>query len=271
MLDFDGGHARPATNALVADALTGGLGLGPQLSAVSATPAQFIVHLDSSVPRDPIATGHLLGGLRLLGDRFAIVSANSRDTARTFCAKLHRAGLDVPESRVFLAGEQTLRLVGLRHPEARCLFAASRILTHAARRFGLVPVQREADVVVIGRDTSWNYQRLELIANEVARGAAFYATNRDTTMPTNDGRLLPDTGAMVVAVEAASGVCATSLVGAPPRELFALAASALGGDAVLLTSSGVAGCEMPTMPLPRSLQDWRDLTSQFGSRPSLMA
>lgn len=240
---------------------------------------RFIVQLDTRIPRDPGLTGQVLGGLRMLGDRFAVISANSRDTAKSFCLKLRRAGLDLPESRVFLAGEQTLRMVGARHPGAHCLFSTSRVLSHAARRFGLVPVQRDADVVLVGRDTSWTYQRLELLANEVAAGAAFYATNREAMLHSAEGRLLPDTGAMVAALEAASGVKARVPMGDPPLALVALAQAALGCEdarTVLLTAAPLrSGSELPAgmraLPVPCNLQDWTDLTRRCAQWPGVVA
>jgi HAD superfamily hydrolase (TIGR01450 family) len=83
-----------------------------------------------------------------------------------------------------------------------------------------VCVSEKADVVVLGRDVHWSYAKLALLANEVRRGAVLVAANPDLTHPGNDGLVVPETGSLLAAVEAAAGVAATHLIGKPAPTLF---------------------------------------------------
>ncbi len=64
------------------------------------------------------------------------------------------------------------------------------------------------DVVVVGATPRWDRSRVGMVADAVRAGARFLATNDDPTYPVpgRDGqRLLPGNGALVAAVETASG------------------------------------------------------------------
>lgn len=91
-----------------------------------------------------------------------------------------------------------------------------------------VPVgEGGADAVVVGICRSVTYDLIDRAASAVRGGAAFLATNRDATYPLEGGRLQPGAGAIVAAIEVASGVSPVVL-GKPMPEL-ALAAMASAG------------------------------------------
>jgi HAD superfamily hydrolase (TIGR01450 family) len=75
-----------------------------------------------------------------------------------------------------------------------------------------------AEVVVVGGTEDLVYDDLRQAALAVRRGADFLATARDPTYPQPDG-LWPGTGAILAAVEVASGRTAT-IVGKPEPQLM---------------------------------------------------
>lgn len=202
---------------------------------------RFIIHLDGVI----LDHGHALPGaaafLNAAAGRYMLISSNSRDTAKSMSTKLKRVGIDVSPDCIILAGEEAVRHVGETYPRARAIVVASRVLSHAARAAGLIHVQRDARVILIGRDTTWTYQRLALIANEMDRGALVIATNPETACRSEDGRLIPDTGSLLAALEAATGRKADCVIGQGTEPLTAIALKRLGvaaGRAVLITASG---------------------------------
>ena len=66
------------------------------------------------------------------------------------------------------------------------------------------------DTVVVGLDMELTYARLAVTTDAIRHGARFVATNRDPVYPLEHG-LMPGAGAVVVAVEAASGVTPVSI------------------------------------------------------------
>ena len=84
------------------------------------------------------------------------------------------------------------------------------------------------DAVVVGLDPNLTYLRLAVAADCVRAGAHFIATNRDPVYPTERG-LRPGAGALVAAVEAATGVVPVS-IGKPAPYLLEAAAHAVGRE-----------------------------------------
>lgn len=84
------------------------------------------------------------------------------------------------------------------------------------------------DAVVVGLDPNLTYIRLAVASDCIRAGAQFIATNRDPVYPTERG-LRPGAGAVVAAVEAASGVVPVS-IGKPAPYLLQAAAHAVGRE-----------------------------------------
>ena len=83
---------------------------------------------------------------------------------------------------------------------------------------------READAVVVSGHREFDYEELLTATLALQRGAALFATSRDPTLPMPGGAW-PGTGAMLAAVETASGRRA-EIGGKPERHLFELACDA---------------------------------------------
>jgi hypothetical protein len=73
--------------------------------------------------------------------------------------------------------------------------------------------------VIAGIDREFSYEKLRIAQRFILNGARFIATNRDATYPVADG-VVPGAGAVVAAIEAASGV--TPLTIGKPQALMPL-------------------------------------------------
>jgi HAD superfamily hydrolase (TIGR01450 family) len=85
------------------------------------------------------------------------------------------------------------------------------------------------EAIVVGLDPRIDYLRLTVATDCVRAGARFVATNRDPVYPT-ERAVRPGAGSIVAAIEAASGVRATS-IGKPEPYLLEEAARAVGREA----------------------------------------
>jgi len=131
----------------------------------------------------------------------------------------------------------------------------------------------DVGAVVVGATPRWDRSRIGMAADAVRRGARFVATNDDPTYPVEGPggpRLLPGNGALVAAIEAASGRTA-EVAGKPHAPMAQLLVDRFGpvdvvvGDkpetdgllaerldaAFALVLSGVTGPEhLPVTPAP---------------------
>src|SRR4051812_4153668 len=87
---------------------------------------------------------------------------------------------------------------------------------------------QEANVVVVSGHKGFDYEELRTAKFALDRGAQLFATSHDPTMPFPGGEL-PGTGAVLAAIEVASGKKAT-IAGKPERHLFEMAVNATRGS-----------------------------------------
>lgn len=96
---------------------------------------------------------------------------------------------------------------------------------------------RRVDVVVVAGHSALRYEELKVATQAILGGAAMIAAGRDRTFPMPDGRW-PGTGAVVAALEYATGATATS-VGKPEPQMFLTALDRLGEGRALVIGDRV--------------------------------
>jgi 4-nitrophenyl phosphatase len=192
-------------------------------------PEGIILDLDGTLIRE---TEVLDGAQRLLtcfAERHVIATNNSSDTAETLATRLDGLGLRVAPDRLVLAGEQALHLIAASYPGARVLLLAAAPLHERARALGLHPDDQNGEVVLLCRDPAFSYDKLRCAADHLLRDVPFFVANSDLTHPGADGRLVPETGALLAAVMAcAGGARPPVIIGKPHAHLYQQALARLG-------------------------------------------
>lgn len=186
-----------------------------------------ILDLDGTLIREGDVMPGAAGLLDHFAGRFVIASNNSTDTGESLSGRLAHLGLSVPPHRLVLAGQETLRLIAARHPRARIFLMASEVLTDHARALGLHPSSEDGDIVVLCRDTRFDYTKLRGAGDLLRRGAPFFVANPDLTHPGADGTQVPETGALLAAITACAGPVRSTIIGKPQSHLYTVALARL--------------------------------------------
>ncbi len=182
--------------------------------------------------------------LRELSLPFVLATNNASLTQQQYIDKLGEMGVDITASeiltssmataaylaehipkekqRVFVIGEQ-----GLRQP----LLEQGFVLTdlYQVNQPDKHIVDQGADIVVSGLDRQLSWDKLATATLNIKAGAEFYATNSDTTLPTELGEVMGN-GGTIAALEAATGIKAIS-IGKPEPILYQQALAILGSQA----------------------------------------
>lgn len=193
--------------------------------------------------------------LRLAAGRLSIVSNNSTDTPATLSQLLARHGVDVPPSQFFLAGDVTLQLVAARARQRPVYLLANKSMERHARSLGMRLTRRSAREVVLLRDTSFTFEKLECAVDLLRTGARLSVANPDVTHPHGD-RVTPETGALLAALLSCvdANEADVSIVGKPAATLFerALAASQCSANQTVMIGDGpltdIAGADRLGIP-----------------------
>ncbi|MGR9071773.1 MAG: HAD-IIA family hydrolase [Gammaproteobacteria bacterium] len=169
---------------------------------------------------------------------FILATNNARLTPAQYVAKLSRMGVEVSSDDILTSGASTAMHLAERYdPLATKVFVIGEnglrqpLIDHG---FTLIDPYRfdggcaanpQADIVVSGLDLKLTWEKLATAALNIRAGADFYGTNGDTTLPTELG-LTPGNGAVLAALQAATGVVPTTL-GKPEPIMYRQAISLL--------------------------------------------
>lgn len=171
-------------------------------------------------------------GARELLARFApnyvIASNNSTHTSAELSSMLARLGLEVPSSRIILAGTTAIGMVACQWPDARVLLIASASLRRQAEAFELRLTDEMPDLVLLARDPDFTYAKLVSAVNAVANGARLVVTNPDLSHPGNGSTIVPETGSLLQALLACVQPKDGVIIGKPEPHLFTEALGRLG-------------------------------------------
>jgi glycerol-1-phosphatase len=173
------------------------------------------------------------------GKQLVFVTNNPGRPASAYAEGLREVGIAVEAEQVVTAGEATARLVADRIGAGGRAFVIGAPAFHGAvDGAGLELVKKiepsrdsgaqtiDADAVVVSGHRGFDYAELYSATRALQRGAALFATSRDPTLPMPGGAW-PGTGAVLAAIETASGATA-EIGGKPERHLFELARERLG-------------------------------------------
>ena len=172
----------------------------------------FLFDLDGCVyTGDTLVPGvqAVIHALREKGRRLLFLTNNSREAGEEIQVKLDRLGVRADREEILSATEIVGPLVRERFGPSRVLAVGSdtlrRLLREAGHSLLALEAYREAQVVVVGHDSDFDYGKLTALSRAVASGAAFLAVNNDPRLPVEEGEFYPGCGSLVEAVAAAAG------------------------------------------------------------------
>jgi HAD superfamily hydrolase (TIGR01450 family) len=217
----------------------------------------LLVDLDGVVQlgRDPVPGAAVaLEGARAAGLRVVFVTNNAARSAADVASTLTDLGVTAAPADVLTSSMAAADLLAGRFPSGtRVLVVGGAGLREPVEAAGLTPVasaDEEPAAVVQGWSPDLTWALLAEAAVAVRRGAAWFATNTDATLPSPRGPL-PGNGAMVGAVALATGT-EPEVVGKPGRALFDAAVRVAGATRPLVVGdrldTDIAGANAAGLP-----------------------
>jgi glycerol 3-phosphatase-2 len=193
---------------------------------------------DQCTPGTPEA----LSELRTAGKRLAFLTNDSARSPEEYVRKLWSLGLKASLEEVVTVGAAIQHLLSGRRPGLTAYVIGSPAVHRHVSEAGLRIVngtehEADADVVVIAGHDDLHFTELRAATQAVLSGAEMVAAGRDRTYPMSDGPW-PGTGAVVAAIEYATGQTARS-VGKPDPQMFRTALDRLGPGRALVIGDRV--------------------------------
>lgn len=220
-----------------------------------------------------------LAAARQAGLRPLFMTNNASREPAVVAEHLRELGIAAEADDVLTSAQVITAVVAADHGGAKALIIGADALRSAARQAGLQVVDSADDkpeVVIQGLGNAVDWAALSEGALAIRAGAKFYASNLDSTLPTERGFLLGN-GAMVAALTAATGVSPVA-TGKPSPEIYAVARTRLAsaapiavGDRLSTDIRGAKAAEVPAMAVLSGVTSARDvLVCEEHDRPNFL-
>lgn len=202
---------------------------------VDAYDAAFF-DLDGVIYLGPVAVEGAVTAMASLvagGTRVMYVTNNAARSSQAVVDHLRQLGFSADESIVLTSAQVAARAIAEALPAgAAVLVAGSDNLVDLIRGAGLTPVASADEnpvAVVQGYHPQLTWPMLDEACLAIQRGAVWYATNDDTSRPTDRG-IVPGLGAMIAAISLAIGGSPAAIFGKPFRPMLAEAVRRTGAQ-----------------------------------------
>ena len=179
----------------------------------------YVLDLDGTVYLgDSLLPGakEVIYTLREAGRPVLFLSNNPLRTRADYAAKLTRLGIPAAEDDVINSSYVLVRYLTRTAAQARLLVIGEPSVKREIDDAGLTLTDEpaETDIVVACFDRTFDYGKLQQAFDAIRAGARFVATNADPYCPVPGGGL-PDCGAIIAAIEAATGHRVEAVMGKP--------------------------------------------------------
>ncbi len=162
------------------------------------------------------------------GAAFSFLTNNSSRGKEDYLNKLRRIGVSgITEQQIFTSGDATLIYLEERQIGRDLLLIGTSSLERQFAAAGYETASSTPEAVVLGFDTTLTYEKLTKLCNAVRAGLPYIATHPDLNCPVAGG-YIPDIGATIAYVEAATGRRPDAVIGKPNRFILQAAARRFG-------------------------------------------
>jgi glycerol-1-phosphatase len=184
-----------------------------------------------------------VAALRDAGKGIAFLTNDVRHAPEDFVRKLWRLGFQAAVDEVVTCGAALQYVLAERNEAGAAFVIGSQALVDHVADAGLRIVNNtefatRADLVVVGGHEAFDFRELRIATQAVLRGAELIGATRDRTFPMPDGPW-PGSGAVLAAVEEATGRRAERTIGKPEPDMYDAARDRLGAGRYLAVGDRV--------------------------------
>jgi HAD superfamily hydrolase (TIGR01450 family) len=174
--------------------------------------------------------------LREAGTSVLFLTNDVRHAPEEFVRKLWRLGFQASIAEVVTAGAALQYHLSGRDRRSAFVVGSQALIDHVSgaglRILNRTPFAPRADVVIVGAHEEFSYDELRIAVQAVSRGAELIGATRDRTFVMPDGAW-PASGAVLAAVEHATGRVADIVIGKPEPPMYEAARDRLGPGRML--------------------------------------
>lgn len=166
----------------------------------------YLIDLDGTIYRGNQVIQEAPGFIRWLKNQdipFLFLTNNSSMPPQKVAHKLQGMGIDCDTENVFTTSMAAAEYIRT-HLGKRVYAIGEEGLISALREQGCELTEKDPEVVAVGIDRQFSYDKMAKASLAIQQGAIFLSTNSDRAIPTERG-LVPGNGALTASIQVASG------------------------------------------------------------------
>ena len=168
----------------------------------------FILDLDGTVYLgDKILEGSIefLQELEKNNIIFKFFTNNSSKNAKVYINRIKKMGYNLSDDMMLISNYVIINYIKENMPNKKVFVLGTEYLKNDFIEANINVVTDDADVVVVGFDTSLEYENVSKACEYIRNGATFLGVNPDFNCPTENG-FIPDCGSICSMITASTGV-----------------------------------------------------------------
>ena len=146
-----------------------------------------------------------LEDVRRSGKKYIFFTNNSSRAPEDYIRKLAGMNCFIDRQQSMTSGDVTIEYIKKCYSGKTVYLLGTEALTQSFLDAGIRLTEDQPDLVVVGFDTTLNYEKLEKACTYIRQGAVFLATHLDINCPVENG-FLPDCGAICKTISLSTGV-----------------------------------------------------------------
>lgn len=153
------------------------------------------------------------------GKKYVFLTNNSSKNPQAYIEKLRRMGLFVNDDKIVTSGQATIDYLKKNYPGKSVYLLGNELLKEELVQEGIVLDEKEPEVVVVGFDTTLNYEKMCRVCDLVREGLPYISTHPDYNCPTEIG-FIPDAGAIHAFIHASAFRFPDHIIGKPNGDIM---------------------------------------------------
>lgn len=176
------------------------------------------------------SVGETLHHLRAIGKRLLFLTNDASQRRERIATKLLDMGVSAAANEILNPSYIAICYLRQHYPDAPLFVIGEGDLHQELMEAGLPLCNDPARIraVLVSTDHRFNYRKLKIAFDAIRNGAVFMATNADRTYPSQSGEEMPDTGALIAALEACTARYLDILLGKPATLMAEMALETVG-------------------------------------------
>lgn len=137
--------------------------------------------------------------------KYYFFTNNSSKDQQTYIDKLGKMGIKIKPEQMMISNHVAIKYLKEHYPGKSLYIVGTPLLINEFKKAGFILNEENPDIVVLGFDTTLNYEKLKKACNYIRNGCIYFGMNPDWNCPMEGGSFIPDCGSMAKLIEASTG------------------------------------------------------------------